>query len=102
MSNFERMNGGDGFVGENYLMVWPVEELIKSNKDYRVAEAAPGLFVFGSSGGGEAFAFDTRVTPPGIVTVPFIVMRLRLRRISTRSCSTCIDLRSSFNFRNRG
>lgn len=72
----EQTNGGEGFVGENYLRAWPVEELIQNNKDYRVEESAPGLFVFGSSGGGEAFAFDTRVMPPPIVAVPFIVMRL--------------------------
>jgi hypothetical protein len=58
------MNGGEGFIGENYLRAWPVEDLIQSNKDYRVDEAAPGLFLFGSSGGGEAFAFDTRSAPP--------------------------------------
>jgi hypothetical protein len=72
----EQMNGGEGFVGENYLRAWPVEDLIQYNKDYRVEEAAPGLFVFGSSGGGEAFAFDTRVMPSPIVAVPFVVMRL--------------------------
>ena len=41
-----------------------------------VDESAPGLFLFGSSGGGEAFAFDTRTVPPSIVAVPFIVLDL--------------------------
>jgi hypothetical protein len=45
-----------GFIGENYLMAWPVEDLIQFNKEYLVDEAAPELFLFGSSGGGEAFA----------------------------------------------
>jgi hypothetical protein len=72
----EQMNGGEGFVGKNYLRAWPVEDLIQFNKDYLVDEAAPELFLFGSSGGGEAFAFDTRSSPPPIVAVPFIIISL--------------------------
>jgi hypothetical protein len=71
-----QMNGGEGFVGNNFLMAWPVEDLIQFNKDYVVDEAAPGLFLFGSSGGGEAFAFDTRPLSPPIVAVPFVVISL--------------------------
>lgn len=71
-----RTNGGEGFVGKNYLRAWPVEDLIQNNNEYHVEECAPGLFLFGSSGGGEAFAFDARSTPPVIVAVPFIVMNL--------------------------
>jgi hypothetical protein len=69
----QQMNGGEGFVGENYLRAWPVEELIQYSKDYDTEEGAPGLFLFGSNGGGEAFAFDTRSNPPPIVAVPFIL-----------------------------
>jgi hypothetical protein len=72
----QQMNGGEGFVGNNFLMAWPVEDLIQFNKDYVVDEAAPGLFLFGSSGGGEAFAFDTRPLSPPIVAVPFVVISL--------------------------
>jgi hypothetical protein len=50
--------------------------LIQNNKNYHVDDVAPELFLFGSSGGGEAFAFDTRSSPPPIVAVPFIVMCL--------------------------
>jgi hypothetical protein len=69
----KRMNGGEGFVGRNYLMAWPVEGLIQFNKELFVHVAAPVLFLFGSSGGGEEFAFDTRSSPPLIVAVPSIV-----------------------------
>jgi hypothetical protein len=68
-----QMNGGEGFVGKSFFRAWPVEDLIEANSDLFVDEGAPGLFVFGSSGGGEAFAFDTRTSPPPIVAVPFIV-----------------------------
>src|ERR1700682_2950662 len=72
----EQTNGGEGFVGRNYLRAWPIEDLIQFNSEYHVDEAAPGFFLFGSSGGGEAFAFDTRSVPPPIVAVPFIVLNL--------------------------
>jgi hypothetical protein len=71
-----RMNGGEGFVGKNYLMAWPVEDLIEHNNGYHVEQRTPGLFLFGSNGGGEAFAFDARSTPSVIVAVPFIVLDL--------------------------
>lgn len=67
-------NGGDGFVGENsYIILWQCEELEAMNKAYKVDEYAPGLFIFGSDGGGEAFGFDTREADI-IVQIPFVGM----------------------------
>jgi hypothetical protein len=70
---FEADEWRGGFVGENCLRAWPVEDLIQSNEEWQVDEAAPGLFLFGSNGGGEMFAFDTRSAPPPIVVVPSIL-----------------------------
>ena len=70
-------NGGEGFVGENYLIVWKAEELINFNREYEVNEYAPGILLFGSNGGGEGFGFDTRDVTLPIVRVPFIGMDLR-------------------------
>jgi hypothetical protein len=71
------MNGGEGFMGENeYLRLWRVEELAEMDAGYEVAEVEPDLFLFGTNGGGEAFAFDTRSTPFSLVAVPFIVIDL--------------------------
>lgn len=62
-------NGGEGFVAElAYLMLWPVEELPEDNEDYEVEEMAPGLVLFGSSGGGTFFAFERE--GGGIVDLP--------------------------------
>lgn len=71
------MNGGEGFLGEDYLILWGAEELAQFNREYEVQEYAPGLVLFGSDGGGEGFAFDTRSSPPQIVQVPFIGMELQ-------------------------
>lgn len=52
-------DGAEGFVAElAYLMLWPVEELPEYNEDYEVDEMAPGLVLFGSSGGGTFYAFE--------------------------------------------
>jgi len=71
-------NGGEGFIGPNsYAMLWKIGELLQFNREYQVHEYAPGLLLFGSSGGGEAFAFDLRVEgKKSIVSVPFIGMNL--------------------------
>jgi hypothetical protein len=76
--NFLRMhNGGEGFIGDNYLILWRSEELSKFNREYEVDQYAPGLLLFGSNGGGEGYAFDTRVASMSIARVPFIGMDLR-------------------------
>lgn len=65
-------DGGEGWVGENYVAFWSASELVEYNRGYGVAEYAPNLVIFGSDGGGEAFAFDRSTQPPSIVMVPFI------------------------------
>ena len=76
----QQADGGEGFVGNAYLILWRVGDLVEMNKAYQVAEYAPGLIVFGSDGGGEAFAFDTRTEAQPIVSVPFVGMELKSAR----------------------
>jgi hypothetical protein len=73
-------DGGEGFVGDNYLVLWRVEDLATFNREYEVDQYAPGLLMFGSDGGGEGYAFDTRAAAMPIVRVPFIGMDLRYAR----------------------
>ncbi len=72
----QQWDGGEGFIGNAYLILWRAEELIELNKAYQVTDYAPGLFLFGSDGGGEAFAFDTRSEAKPIVSVPFVGIEL--------------------------
>lgn len=73
-------NGGEGFVGKHYLVLWKVEDLITMNEAYHVAEFVPKILLFGSDGGGEAFGFDTRFEPCSIISTPFIGMSLQLTK----------------------
>jgi SMI1/KNR4 family protein SUKH-1 len=65
-------NGGEGFIGQVYFRLYSTEELLSLNRAYHVSRFTPGLVIFGSTGEGEAYAFDTRQTPAGLVKVPFI------------------------------
>jgi hypothetical protein len=69
----EQANGGEGFIGKQYLQLWPIDEVVKMNTGTYVRQAAPELLIFGSDGGGEGFAFDTR-SMPRVVAVPFVGM----------------------------
>ena len=65
------MNGGEGFVGEMYIRLYKVEELLEMNLGYKFPEFFPGFFLFGSDGGGEAFAFYA-FESNAVYQVPFI------------------------------
>jgi hypothetical protein len=67
-------DGGEGFLGDRYVVLWRAEEVGPFHRDYEVAEHAPELLLIGSDGGGEAIAFDRRETPWPVVSVPFIGM----------------------------
>jgi SMI1 / KNR4 family (SUKH-1) len=74
LSFVREKNGGEGFVGENYLWLWKIEELAQFNSDYQVEEYSPGFLFFASNGGGEGYAFDTTVEALPIHIIPFIGM----------------------------
>jgi hypothetical protein len=44
-------NGGEGMIGDTYIMLWPVEELEELNAACEVKEFAPELLLIGSNGG---------------------------------------------------
>jgi cell wall assembly regulator SMI1 len=67
-------NGGEVEFGTHRIALWKAEELEQFNREHQVDEYAPGLLLFGSNGGGEGFAFDTRSSKYPVVQVPFIGM----------------------------
>ena len=64
-------NGYEGLIGNSYVAIWKIEDLAGLNDGYAVKEFAPHLILFGSDGGGEAYAFDT-LKDMQIVNAPFI------------------------------
>jgi SMI1/KNR4 family protein SUKH-1 len=82
MAFLERANGGEGFIGERYAQLWRAEELIEVNRSYHVAEFAPNLFLIGSDGGGEAYAFDISTNDSTLFVVPLIGMPEHLEPVA--------------------
>lgn len=69
-----KYNGAEGAVGASYVAMWAVDEIVPLNRAYSVEEFAPGIVLFASDGGGEAYGFDTRDKNMPIVNMPFIGM----------------------------
>ena len=67
-------DGGEGFIGDNYVVFWKAEELAVFNREYETAEYAPGIVLFASDGGGEGYGFDTLDAAMPVVRIPFIGM----------------------------
>jgi len=82
MAFLERANGGERFIGQRYAQLWRAEDLIEFNRGYKVSEFAPNLFLIGSDGGGEAYAFDISTNDPTLFEVPFIGMPELLRPVA--------------------
>jgi hypothetical protein len=56
----KEFNGGEGEVGENsWLTIFPIEELILVNNDYKLLmEGVPNLFLFGKDAADSGYAFN--------------------------------------------
>ena len=67
-------DGGEGFIGDSYIIFWKAEELVEFNRKYEVETYAPGIFLFASNGGGEGYGFDTLDAAMPVVRIPFIGM----------------------------
>jgi SMI1/KNR4 family protein SUKH-1 len=65
----ETSNGGEGWVGNPYLRLWPVEEIQLMNESLHAAEYAPGVVFFGGDGGGMLYGIDNRLDPPAFIEV---------------------------------
>jgi hypothetical protein len=92
MSFLMDKNGGEGFVGDDYVILWRADEIERFNREYEVSIYAPTLLLFGSNGGGEAYAFDTREGSWSVVRVPFIGMDLKYAVPLARSFTEFLEV----------
>ena len=69
---YKQTNGADINGDEIYVMLWPLTELVEKNKGYDVDIYAPDFFIFGSDGGGTAYAIEKKTGY--IFEMPFIGM----------------------------
>ena len=71
---YKQANGGEGFYGEQYVRIYPVEQLAELNEAFGTSDFAPGLTIFGSNGGGEAYAYRSTESGYEYLQLPFIPM----------------------------
>lgn len=67
-------NGGEGLIGQTYVVLWHIQELGQKNRAYDPDVWAPGLLLFGTDGGNEGFGFDTREEVLPIIQIPLVGM----------------------------
>ncbi|MBN8684312.1 MAG: SMI1/KNR4 family protein [Chitinophagales bacterium] len=65
-------NGAEISSDDNYASLWPLTDMFQLNLDYNVEEYAPEFFIFGSDGGGNAYAIEKSTS--NIYMMPFIGM----------------------------
>ncbi len=73
-ANFlRRQDGLADFVGEAYLDLWTLPDVVARNADEdpwnMLQERHPGILVVGSDGAAECVAYDTRRAPPPVLLV---------------------------------
>lgn len=70
---FLHTDGYEGFIhAENYLVIYPVGELVELNRGYEVQEVRPELVLFGGTGGGDGYFLDSSTPGPSILCIAFI------------------------------
>ena len=67
-------NGGEGNIGSAHVRFWGIEELLPMTEQYKIKQYMPGVLAFGTDGGGEAIAFDTRQRIWSVIVVEFTVL----------------------------
>jgi hypothetical protein len=70
-------DGGEGFMAPTTSFFGKRRKLADFNREYEVEKYAPGILLFGSTGGGEGYGFDTQSVTLPIVRLPFIGMQRR-------------------------
>ena len=68
-------NGAEGNLGSDdgsYIIFWPAEDIVISNREYGIREDYPELVVFGKNAATAAYAFDTSCSPMRVIEADFI------------------------------
>ncbi|WP_218191712.1 SMI1/KNR4 family protein [Pseudomonas sp. B28(2017)] len=95
LSFLQSKNGDEGWLGEDYFILWRADDLVSLNHKYEVEHYAPGIFLFGSTGSGDAWGFDLRANPPTVVRIPFVGMAAGHVETVANSFSELLQLSAS-------
>ncbi|MGB3149694.1 MAG: SMI1/KNR4 family protein [Maribacter sp.] len=68
----KQFNGGEGEIGEEYVVFDKAEVLLEYNSSCGIEEFDKDIFIIGGNGGGELMAIDFRSKKPTYILIPFI------------------------------
>lgn len=51
-------NGGEGYIGRQYISLWPISTIVSLNMDYSISTYFPKVIGIGTDGGDECYGFD--------------------------------------------
>jgi hypothetical protein len=68
----EQHDGGRGKVGKRPLILWSAEEIAREAQSQEVSLATPGLLLFGTDGGAEAYGYLARLRRNRYGRIPLI------------------------------
>ncbi|CAM4417928.1 SMI1/KNR4 family protein [Zobellia nedashkovskayae] len=69
---FQKFNGGEGFIGEEYVVLHKAEELENVNAECGIQQFDSKIFLIGNNGAGEAIGIDFRNEKPVYILIPYI------------------------------
>jgi SMI1 / KNR4 family (SUKH-1) len=68
----EQHDGGRGKVGNRPLILWSADQIAREAQSQEVSLATPGLLLFGTDGGAEAYGYLSRLREHRYGRIPLI------------------------------
>ena len=69
---FQKFNGGEGFIGEEYVVLHKAEDVENINTECGIQQFDSNIFLIGNNGAGEAIGIDFRNEKPVYILIPYI------------------------------
>lgn len=93
---YKKHNGGEIIGVEKYTVLWSLAEMTQMNIDYNVEFFAPEFFLFGSDGGGTAFAIEK--ISGYIFEIPFVGMSKDDAVFLSKDFDNFVEIQSTSKF----
>jgi len=91
----QHLGPGEGFIGTEYLRLYPLEDLAAANVAYSITEYLPQHYLFGSDGCGNALLFNLALSPTSVVKTPFIPLNLEFGTLVAADFAAFLDTLAS-------
>ena len=97
---YRSSNGAEGFVGDQFVRIYPITLLASLNLTARIQHFVPSVTLFGSSGGGEAYVVSCsgRVR---YLQIPFIPLSLKYAKDLAGTFEDLLDALGGRGWRSR-